>query len=72
MIYKCGKYGISVKQLDGFGKNPGLWIHDGNCAIKVASFGSAKKAQDFMSYLDYLLFPESKEPKKFNLREEEN
>ena len=62
MVYKRGDYGISVEQINGFGKNPGLWIHKGNQAIKMASFGSFEKAETFMKYLDWLLLINGKEP----------
>lgn len=62
MIYKRGDYGISVEQIDGFGKNPGLWIHRGNTATKMASFGSEEKANLFVKYLDYMLLINGKEP----------
>ncbi len=61
MLYRRGEYGIAVEQIDGFGKKPGLWIHHGNQAIKMASFGSEEKAKIFKQYLDYLLTNE-KEP----------
>lgn len=64
MIYKRGDYGISVQQLDGFGKNPGLWVHDKNKVYKVASFGNSKKAEMFLKYLDWLVLINSKEPKE--------
>lgn len=44
MIYKVGEIGISVEQIEGFGKKPGLWIVTGNEFVKVASFGSEQKA----------------------------
>lgn len=62
MVYKRGDYGISVSQINGFGKNPGLWIHHDNKAIKMASFGSQKKAEQFIKYLDYFLLINGKEP----------
>lgn len=62
MIYKRGDYGISVEQINGFGKNPGLWIYKGNTAEKMASFGSAEKAEKFVRYLDYLLLINGKIP----------
>ena len=68
MIYKRGDYAISVEQIDGFGKNPGLWIHKGNEAIKMASFGSIEKAERFMKYLDYLLLINGKEPEEKTIR----
>ena len=66
MLYKCGNYAISIEQVDGFGIKPGLWVFDSgtNTFVKVASFGSTKKAEEFRQYLDYLLFPDSKEPKE--------
>ena len=62
MIYKRGDFGISVSQVDGFGKNPSLWIHDKNSMIKVASFGSEEKAKIFSQYLDWLLLGNGKSP----------
>ena len=64
MIYKRGEYGISVEQINGFGKNPGLWIHKGNSAIKMASFGSKEKAEEFIRYLDWLVLINAKEPEE--------
>ena len=48
---------ISIEQVDGFGKNPGLWIGTDfpNQSIKVASFGSEKKAKQFIQWLDCLI-----------------
>ena len=62
MIYKRGDYGISVYQVDGFGKRPSLWIRSKNCMLKVASFGSEEKAKLFISYLEWLLFADTKPP----------
>lgn len=62
MVYKRGDYGISVETISGFGKNPGLWIHHNNQAIKMASFGSPEKAERFVKYLDYLILFNGKEP----------
>ena len=44
---------IIIDQVDGFGKNPGLWVKqpDSNVRIKMASFGSEKKAKIFILYL---------------------
>ena len=64
MIYKRGDYGISVETIEGFGKNPGLWIHHNNQAIKMASFGSEEKAERFLKYLDYLVLINGKEPEE--------
>ena len=64
MIYKRGEYGISVETIEGFGKNPGLWIHHNNQAVKMASFGNQEKAEKFMKYLDYMLLINGKEPEE--------
>ncbi len=66
MTYKRGGYSISVYQVDGFGKNPSLWIgtDEPNEAIKVASFGSEEKADLFCKWLEYLLFIRLAEPTK--------
>lgn len=64
MIYKRGDFGISVSQVDGFGKRPSLWVHNKNCMIKLASFGSEEKAKIFMEYLDWLLFANAVPPKE--------
>ena len=63
MTYKRGTYAISVEQVDGFGKNPGLWIECNNVAVKVASFGNAEKAELFQNYLAWLLTNEKEPPK---------
>ena len=57
MTYKRGQVSISVHQLDGFGKNPSLWIgtDDPNQLVKVASFGNEDKASLFCKWLEYLL-----------------
>ena len=57
MTYKRGKVSISIHQLDGFGKNPALWIgmDEPNQMVKVASFGSKDKADTFCKWLEYLL-----------------
>lgn len=57
MTYKRGSVSISVHQLDGFGKNPALWIgsEDPNQLVKVASFGSEDKAKQFCKWFEYLL-----------------
>lgn len=64
MIYKRGDFGISVSQVNRFGKNPSLWIHDKNSMVKVASFGSEEKAKLFLNYLDWLLLGNGKSPKE--------
>ena len=44
---------IIIEQVDGFGKNPGLWIklENDNARVKLASFGSEKKDEMFVDYL---------------------
>lgn len=64
MIYKRGNFGVSVSQVDGFGKNPSLWVHNRNSMIKVASFASEEKAKMFMQYLDWLVLINGKPPKE--------
>ena len=55
--YKRKGVSISVEQIDGFGKNPALWIgtDDPNQQVKVASFGSEEKARLFIKWLDYII-----------------
>lgn len=62
MVKRVVKYSrkgvsISVETIDGFGKNPGLWIgtENPNMRVKVASFGSEDKARLFIKWLDYIL-----------------
>lgn len=57
MTYKRGNVSISVHQLDGFWKNPALWIgtDEPNQMVKVASFGSEDKAKLFCKWLEYML-----------------
>lgn len=57
MTYKRGGVSISVYQLDGFGKNPSLWIgtDEPNHMVKVASFCNKDKADTFCKWLEYLL-----------------
>lgn len=56
MKYSKGDVYISVETVDGFGKNPGLYIgtSEPNQAVKVASFGLRDKAVLFCKWLDYL------------------
>ena len=55
--YKRKGVSVSVEQIDGFGKNPGLWIgtESLNMRVKVASFGSEDKARLFIKWLDYII-----------------
>lgn len=55
MTYKKGDYIISVEQIDGFGKNQGLWIGQGNEMYKVASFRNDTAANEFCNWLEYFL-----------------
>ena len=64
MIYKRGDFGISVSQVDGFGKNPSLWVNNKNMMFKVASFGNEEKAKKFMAYLDWLVLENAEPPKE--------
>ena len=47
---------ISVETVDGFGKNPGLWIatDNPNMMVKVASFGNEDKANMFCKWFEYI------------------
>ena len=64
MIYKRGDYGMSVSQIDGFGKRPSLWVHNKNTMIKVASFGSEEKAEMFLKYFDWFVLINAKPPEE--------
>ena len=54
--YKRNDVLISVEKIDGFGKNPGLWIgtDSPNEMVKVASFGSDDKAKTFCKWFEYV------------------
>ena len=65
MVYRKGDVSISVEQIDGFGKNPSLWIGSGNQLLKVASFGSQDKADNFCKYMEYIFFDKEK-PKEMS------
>ena len=56
-MYKRNDVMISVEQIDGFGKNPGLWIgtENPNQMVKVASFRNEDMAQMFCKWLEYIL-----------------
>lgn len=56
MEYKRGNFGISVSQIDGFGKRPSLWVFNKDCYCKVASFGSEEQATAFLYFLDWIVF----------------
>ena len=56
MTFCKGELKISVFQLDGFGKNPSLWVGDETGLIKVASFGNAEKADLFCKQMANIFF----------------
>ena len=56
MVIEKGKRSIRVEQIDGFGKNPGLWVGNENEFVKVASFGSAEKAEMFCNQIRAIFF----------------
>ena len=62
MIYKRGDYGISIEQVDGFGKMPALWVHYKNTMGKVASFSNFEAAKKFERFLEWLVMINAKEP----------
>ena len=64
MRYEYGNVVISVEQIDGFGKNPGLYIgtNNPNGVYKVASFGSVDKAQAFCKWFEYMIGLRKEEP----------
>ena len=68
MQYKKADVKISVEHIDGFGKNPGLWIgtENPNQMVKVASFGSQDKADLFEKWLGYLLGIDDREVVKWD------
>ena len=57
VTYKRGNEIVSVEQIDGFGKMPGLWIgtEKPNELLKVASFGSVEKAEKFCKWFEYMI-----------------
>ena len=50
-----GKAFISIEHIEGFGKNPGLWIGRNNVQVKVASFSSQEKAEAFCKWLSFIV-----------------
>ena len=56
MRYTFGNTVIAVQTIDGFGKNPGLWIgtDNPNQMVKVASFGNEDKAKLFCKWFEYI------------------
>ncbi len=55
VAYRRGTFSISVETIHGYGKNPGLYVQNGNHVEKLASFASREKAERFIRYLDYLV-----------------
>ena len=68
MRYNKGGVIITVEKIDGFGKNPGLWIgtEDPNELVKVASFGSEDKARLFCKWLEYMFGFGSREAVRYD------
>lgn len=48
---------VSVEKIDGFGKNPGLWIGTKypNQMVEVALFGNEDDAKLFEKWLKYII-----------------
>lgn len=57
---------IAVQTIDGFGKNPGLYIgtEKPNMVWKVASFKSEESANEFMKWFEYMIGLPGAEPPK--------
>ena len=68
MLYKKADVKIGVDWIDGFGKNPGLWIgtDNPNQMVKVASFGSQEKADLFEKWLAFMLGIDDREVVKWD------
>ena len=66
MRYERGNVIIEVSKVDGFGKNPGLWIgtKNPNTVSKVASFRSEDKAELFCKWFEYMTRLTDREPYK--------
>lgn len=69
MRYTFGNVVIAVHTIDGFGKNPGLYVgtKNPNMVWKVASFGSEDKAQTFMKWFEYMVGLRKDEPKEVSV-----
>ena len=67
MRYVRGNTVVAVQTIDGFGKNPGLYIgtENPNMVWKVASFKSADSANMFMKWFEYMVGL-SKPPEEVN------
>jgi len=66
MRYERGNVVVAIETIDGFGKNPGLYIGTNvpNTVWKVASFRSADKAQTFCKWLEYIMGMMEEEPEE--------
>lgn len=66
MSYERGNVIIEVSKVDGFGKNPGLWIgtKNPNTVSKVAVFRSDDKARLFEKWFEYMMRLTDREPYK--------
>lgn len=66
MRYERGNVVIAVQTIDGFGKNPGLYIgsNNPNMVWKVASFKSEDAAQTFCKWLEYFVGLRKEEPEE--------
>lgn len=62
--FKKGEEIISIEQVDGFGKNPSLWIGTVGNFVKVASFRNEKSAKDFEETFRRFLRPYLEELEK--------
>lgn len=60
MTYRKDDKFIAVQQVDGFGKNPSLWVGTDKGVFKMASFGNDLKAEMFIEWLDYFLGTDDK------------
>lgn len=56
MTFQKGNKLIQVEQIDGFGKNPSLWIGTDNELTKVASFGNVEKSELFCRWMVEIFF----------------
>lgn len=64
MTFEKGRLKITVEQIDGFGKNPSLWVGNEEGMVKVASFGSEEKADMFCKQMAIIFFDADEEKLK--------
>ena len=64
MTFEKGGLTIRVEQIDGFGKNPSLWVGDEEGIVKVANFGSEEKAVMFCKQMAIIFFGAGEEQLK--------